>query len=53
MRHIATEGRCFVISVNQFATKADYPSDYPAFKGVLCLLFHPRLVSGIDYDPVM
>jgi len=29
MRHIALEGRCFVLSCNQFATRADYPADYP------------------------
>ena len=29
MQHIACEGRCFVLSANQFATRSDYPSDYP------------------------
>jgi nitrilase len=29
MRHIACEGRCFVLSANQFARRSDYPSDYP------------------------
>jgi len=29
MRHIAQEGRCFVLSSNQYATRADYPDDYP------------------------
>ena len=40
MRHIACEGRCFVLSANQFATRGDYPADYPlrrATRGdVLC-----------------
>ncbi|OXM85662.1 carbon-nitrogen hydrolase family protein [Paenibacillus rigui] len=27
IRHIACEGRCYVISSNQFATKASYPAD--------------------------
>lgn len=27
IRHIACEGRCFVLSSNQFATKASYPAD--------------------------
>lgn len=29
MRHIACEGRCFVLSANQFARRRDYPDDYP------------------------
>lgn len=29
MRHIALEGRCFVLSCNQFARRGDYPPDYP------------------------
>jgi len=33
MRHIALEGRCFVLGCNQFATRADYPADYPAIQG--------------------
>jgi nitrilase len=27
IRHIALEGRCFVLACNQFVTKADYPAD--------------------------
>jgi nitrilase len=33
MRHIALEGRCFVLSANQFARRSDYPEDYPAVQG--------------------
>ena len=33
MRHIALEGRCFVLSYNQFARVSDYPPDYPAADG--------------------
>ena len=29
MRHIAIEGRCFVLSAAQFARRSDYPDDYP------------------------
>ena len=29
MRHIALEGRCFVLSANQFCRRKDYPDDYP------------------------
>lgn len=29
MRHIALEGRCFVLSACQYAERADYPDDYP------------------------
>lgn len=28
MQHVALEGRCFVLSSNQFARRADYPEDY-------------------------
>ena len=28
MQHIALEGRCFVISSNQFCRRKDYPADY-------------------------
>jgi nitrilase len=30
MQHIAMEGRCFVLSTNQFCRRSDYPADYPA-----------------------
>jgi nitrilase len=30
MRHIAVEGRCFVLSANQFATADDFPDDFHA-----------------------
>ncbi len=33
MRHIALEGRCFVLSANQFARRSDYPADYPVASG--------------------
>jgi nitrilase len=33
VRHIALEGRCFVLSCNQFARRSDYPPDYPAIQG--------------------
>jgi nitrilase len=29
MQHIALEGRCFVLSCNQFARRSDYPEHYP------------------------
>ena len=28
MRHIAVEGRCFVLSCNQFNRRRDFPADY-------------------------
>jgi nitrilase len=33
MRHIAVEGRCFVLSCNQFNRRRDFPSDYGADLG--------------------
>jgi len=33
MQHIALEGRTFVLSANQYATRADYPSDYETAYG--------------------
>lgn len=33
VRHIALEGRCFVLACNQFARRCDYPDDYPAPTG--------------------
>ena len=33
MRHIALEGRCFVLSACQYLTRADCPADYPAIHG--------------------
>lgn len=33
MRHIAMEGRCFVLSCNQFARRADFPANYPGVFG--------------------
>jgi len=33
MRHIAVEGRCFVLSSNQFNRRCDFPSDYGADLG--------------------
>ena len=35
MRHIALEGRCFVLSSCQFLTLADCPEDYDAIQGTL------------------
>ena len=34
MRHIAVEGRCFVLSCNQFVTKNMYPKGLPAIDGL-------------------
>jgi nitrilase len=34
MRHIAVEGRCFVLGCNQFLRRRDFPDDYNAFPGM-------------------
>lgn len=48
LRHIACEGRCFVLGCNQFVTKAMYPAD---FEGLEELANQPELIcrggSGI------
>ena len=33
MRHIAFEGRCFVLSACQFARRSDFPTDYDPLQG--------------------
>ncbi|MGO8817212.1 MAG: nitrilase-related carbon-nitrogen hydrolase [Terriglobia bacterium] len=33
MRHIAIEGRCFVLSCNQFNRRRDFPDDYDSIHG--------------------
>ncbi|KAI1619143.1 putative nitrilase [Exophiala viscosa] len=47
MQHIAKEGRCFVISVNQFTRVADFPSDYPPFTAG----HHDRQPDGKAWTP--
>jgi nitrilase len=61
MRHVALEGRCFVLSCNQFARRADYPDDYPIegelapdavlSRGGSCIV-DPlgRMLAGPDFD---
>jgi len=61
LRHIALEGRCFVLGCNQFAYRRDYPADYPSpygdepgvimARGGSCII-DPlgRLLAGPDYD---
>lgn len=41
MRHIALEGRCFVLGCNQFVTKAMYPADLP---GIADLADQPEVM---------
>jgi nitrilase len=33
VRHIAVEGRCFVLSCNQFNRRSDFPADYASLHG--------------------
>lgn len=47
MQHIAKEGRCFVISVNQFVKVSDFPSDYPPFTAE----HHDRNPEGKPWAP--
>lgn len=61
MRHIACEGRCFVLSCNQFARRNDYPDDYDSAFGddpdtVYCrggsCIVDPlgEIIAGPDYE---
>lgn len=61
MTHIALEGRCFVLSCNQFARRRDYPADYDTPFGddpdtILSrggsLIVSPlgQVLAGPDYD---
>ena len=61
MRHIAIEGRCFVLSCNQYCKRSDYPDDYAAVqgndpdtvmtRGGSCII-NPfgEILAGPDYD---
>ena len=61
MRHIAVEGRCFVLSCNQYCKRSDYPDDYAAVQGDApdtvmtrggsCII-NPfgEILAGPDYD---
>lgn len=61
VRHIAVEGRCFVLSCNQFTKKKDYPSDYGAHfdgddetiisRGGSCIVDpFGEIIAGPNYD---
>jgi len=61
MRHIAVEGRCFVLSACQFMRRGDYGSDYPTplgdepervvIRGGSCIVDpFGRLLAGPCYD---
>lgn len=61
MRHVALEGRCFVLSCNQFTRRRDFPDDYRAIQGddpdtVISrggsLIVNPlgEVLAGPDYD---
>lgn len=58
VRHIALEGRCFVLSSNQFALGSDYPDAEPAFgsdaviaPGGSCIVDPMgRLLAGPDFS---
>ncbi len=61
MRHIACEGRCFVLSCNQFTRRGDYPDDYDTVfgqdpdtifsRGGSCIV-NPLgdIIAGPDYE---
>lgn len=46
MRHIAYEGRCFVLSACQFLTRGDCPPDYDGLPGVSTLIRGGSMIAG-------
>lgn len=61
MKHIAMEGRCFVLSANQYARRHDFPGDYPldpdvgadtvVTRGGSCIVSpYGALIAGPIYD---
>jgi nitrilase len=61
VRHIAQEGRCFVLSCNQFARRKDYPADYATefgddpetvmSRGGSCIIGPlGQILAGPDYE---
>jgi nitrilase len=61
MRHVALEGRCFVLSCNQFCRRADYPEDYASpfgddpetvvSRGGSCIISPlGEVLAGPDFD---
>lgn len=46
MQHISKEGRCFVISCNQFCKVSDFPVDYPPFTAE----HHDRQADGSPWN---
>ncbi|HEY9280594.1 MAG TPA: nitrilase-related carbon-nitrogen hydrolase [Eoetvoesiella sp.] len=61
VRHIAMEGRCFVLSCNQFARRSDYPDEYPTdfgdepdtvmSRGGSCIISPlGEILAGPDYE---
>ncbi len=61
MQHIAMEGRCYVLSANQFTRRADFPDDYGNFpsdapdfvisRGGSCIVDpFGKLLAGPDHD---
>lgn len=53
MRHIAVEGRCFVLSATQFASQDDFPADFPTdgIRGGSCVVDpFGTLLAGPVFD---
>ena len=61
MQHIAQEGRCFVLSCNQYTRRADFPEDYDAIQGQepdtvisrggSCIIAPSgKIIAGPDFD---
>ncbi len=52
LRHIALEGRCFVLGCNQYVTKADYPDDLACGAELAALSEEVCAGGSVVYSPL-
>jgi len=52
LRHIAVEGRCFVLGCNQYVTRDDYPSDLATSDEIATLPYEICRGGSVIYSPL-